>query len=343
VTVSVIVPTHNYGQYIRQTVESVRRQTWTDWECLVVDDGSADGTGNIMAELAATDPRIRYLRQENRGPSAARNAGLAATSGEFVQFLDADDLIGPCKLEHQLHLFSEHPGVDIVYGDARYFRDGEMPTSTIPGPDRWIEMPPLGGVSGAAELVLPALLRDNIMVVQAPLIRRSVLSRVGGFAIGLRRWEDWDLWLRCALAGSAFLWDDCDDPDALSYVRVHESSNSQDRVAMAKAALHVRQQVQRHLCHEKLRRLNQVGVHQQWASLGILEGLGEHPASGVRYLVRAGLAERRLKWLAWGLLIPFLRQPPGSLALRTWRRVKARRTATGWHRGAKSGQQGGNR
>jgi GT2 family glycosyltransferase len=327
VTVSVIVPTHNYGQYIRQTVESVRRQTWTDWECLVVDDGSADGTGNIMAELAATDPRIRYLRQENRGPSAARNAGLAATSGEFVQFLDADDLLGPCKLEHQLHLFSEHPGVDIVYGDARYFLDGEMPTGTIPGPDRWIEMPPLGGVSGAAELVLPALLRDNIMVVQAPLIRRSVLDRVGGFATRRRRMEDWDCWLRCALAGATFLRDDCEDPDTLSYVRVHESNMSQDRVAMLKAALHVRQQVQRHLCNEKLRRLNQMGVHQQWASLGILEGLGEHPASGVRYLVRAGLAERRLKWLAWGLLIPFLRQPPGSLALRTWRHVKAQRNA----------------
>jgi glycosyltransferase involved in cell wall biosynthesis len=342
-TVSVIIPTRDYGRYIRQAVESIRRQTWTDWQCLVVDDGSRDDTREIVTELIAADPRIVYLAQESRGPSAARNAGLAAATGEFIQFLDADDVIGPRKIQRQMQLLAEHPEIDVVYGDSRYFEDGEMEPATVPAPHRWIDVEPLTAVSGPGGSVLPTLLRDNIMVVQAPLIRHSILERVGGFATGLRRMEDWECWLRCAMAGATFLWDDREDIETLSYVRVHASNTSQDRVAMLKAALQVRQLIQGHLANEQLRRLNDLRAHEQWADIGILEGLGGHPASGIHLLLRAGLEERRLKWLAWGLLIPFLRHPPGSQALRAWRGVKRLRRSRAWRRIAKPALRGGRR
>ncbi len=326
-TVSVIIPTRNYGRYLRQAVDSVRRQTWTDWRCLIVDDGSTDDTERIVKTFEVLDSRIAYLPLQPSGLSAARNAGLLATDGDFVQFLDADDFIGPAKIERQLQLFFENPATDIVYGDVRYFRDGAT-ADTVPSADRWIEMPPLAGPSGTGESVVPTLLQDNIMAVQSPLIRRAILDRVEGFAVGLRGMEDWECWLRCALSGAAFVRDGCTDPEALSYVRLHGGSMSQDQIAMLEAALTVRQRIQPLLTTEALRRLNQLRSHQQLADLGILEGLGGHPGRGIRYLLKAGLSEQRPKWLAWALLVPILRQPAGRRVLERWRRRQAGESST---------------
>ena len=120
-TVSVIIPTHNYARFLEEAINSLRGGTYSDWECVVVDDGSTDDTPALVATLAASDPRIVYVSQVASGPSAARNAGLATASGEFVQFLDADDLLGPRKLQYQLEIFGRHPEADIVYGGVRYF------------------------------------------------------------------------------------------------------------------------------------------------------------------------------------------------------------------------------
>jgi glycosyltransferase involved in cell wall biosynthesis len=321
-TVSVIIPTRDYGRYIRQAVESIRSQTWTDWECLVVDDGSSDDTREILTELTAADPRIVYLTQESRGPSAARNAGLDAASGEFIQFLDADDLVGPRKLERQLQLLSEFPATDIVYGAARYFSDLEAVDGTPPPAGVWLDSPHFHTASGDGESVLPILLRDNFIAVHAALVRRSLLERVGGFDGRLRRMEDWDCWLRCALEGAKFLEDDVADAGTLSYVRAHTGGLSQNQLAMAKSALRVRRSIHGKLPTAQLRRVNEMKTHELWAGIGVLEGMGRHPGAGRRYLLRAALAERRIKWLAWAVLIPFLRQRPGEWALRRWREIR---------------------
>jgi hypothetical protein len=324
-TVSVIIPTRDYGRFIGEAIESLQHLVDVDWECVVVDDGSTDDTAEIVSALAASDGRIVYLAQAATGPSAARNAGLAATSGEFVQFLDADDLLGQYKLRHQLEVFARHPEADLVYGGARYFTEGLAGSREENSGRGWIDGPELRGVSGSGDSVLATLVDANFMVVEAPLIRRSLFERIGGFDLRIKRMEDWECWLRFALAGAYFLRDDSSDADVLPCVRVHRASGSQDQIAMHKAAMRVREGVEAELEDPQLRRLNRRRIHDHWAVIGMLEGLGDHPASGMRYLLKAGLAERRLKWLAWGVLMPLVRRPPGSWAMSRLRAATARR------------------
>src|SRR5213595_3267170 len=100
--VSIVIPTFNYGHFIRQALESVLEQTYGNWECIVVDDGSTDDTSQVVAEVAAVCKKIRYVRQENQGQPAAMNTGLRLCDGEYIQILDADDLLERRKLEKQV-------------------------------------------------------------------------------------------------------------------------------------------------------------------------------------------------------------------------------------------------
>ena len=119
-TFSVIVPAYNVKAYLAECVASVADQGGTDWECLVVDDGSTDGTGALADELAAQNPGVRALHRENGGLSAARNTGLAAAKGEWVLFLDGDDRMAPGLLAGLRRTLAEEPGFDWYIG--RYLR-----------------------------------------------------------------------------------------------------------------------------------------------------------------------------------------------------------------------------
>ena len=324
-TVSVIVPTRDYGRYLERAIGSLRRQVHADWECIVVDDGSSDGTEEIVTALAGSDRRIAYLRQAAGGPSAARNAGLAAASGEFVQFLDADDFLGPRKLSHQVDVFSEHPEADIVYGGVRYFIEDEPDDSRENPERRWIEGPTRRIVSGSGQSVLAALVDDNIMVIEAPLMRRSLLKDVGGFDPRIRRMEDWELWLRCALKGALFLHDGANEDEEVPHVRIHPASSSQDQIAMHEAAVEVRMAIESQLPTPALRRLNRKRIHEHWAIIGMLEGLGGRLGVGMRCLLKAGIPERRLTWLAWAAAMPVARCRPGRWAMTKLRAFRANR------------------
>lgn len=117
-TVSVIIPVYNGAGFIGDTLESVRSQTFTDWECIVIDDGSTDDTAAVVKENIAGDSRFQYAHQPNSGLSAARNAGLERSGGEYIQFLDADDVLMPVKLAEQLELISREAAV-VSYTDYR--------------------------------------------------------------------------------------------------------------------------------------------------------------------------------------------------------------------------------
>ncbi|HEU5321302.1 MAG TPA: glycosyltransferase family A protein, partial [Methylomirabilota bacterium] len=125
--VSVVIPTFNCAPFVAEAVESVRAQTWADLEVVVVDDGSTDDTARVL-EPYRQSGAIRYLRQDNRGPSAARNAGIRAARGRYVAFLDADDTIPPSSIERRLRFLDAHPDVAVVFTDC-YIRDraGETP------------------------------------------------------------------------------------------------------------------------------------------------------------------------------------------------------------------------
>ena len=221
--VSVVIPTYNYGQYIVGAVESVLNQTFRDMEVIVVDDGSADNTRELMAEFG---DKIRYIYQPNRGLPAARNTGIRAGRGEYVAILDSDDLWLPQKLSVQVPLLDSRPEVGLVYTDAFVF-DGE--TQVTIGTHRDACPHPAGRI-------VAQLLFMCVMLTPTPLIRRSVLDKVGLFAEdkAIKGCEDWDLWIRIA---KVYDIDYIDQP--LAKYRLHSSNMSRDPELMKLSSLNV--------------------------------------------------------------------------------------------------------
>ena len=304
--VSVVVPTFNYARFIVQTLDSLHAQTYENWECVVVDDGSTDDTREVVAGVAARDARVRYFRQENRGQPAALNAGLRLLNGELLQILDADDLIEPRKLELHTACLLERPDVDIVYGEARYFRGNDVGERlhTMRGEDT----PREPGVSGAGREVLHRLVRSNITTVNAPLMRRRVVEAVGEFDERLSPVQDWDYWLRCALAGMRFRYDAPEG--SLALVRVHHSSASQNLARMYRMALLTRAKLGGLLDDAELQSLNNDMAAADEGYLGVELAAAGRWGAGTRHLFAAAARERktrwRLKWLACALAAPFV-------------------------------------
>lgn len=183
-TVSVVMPCFNAAKSIRGSVASVLGQSCRDLELLIVDDGSDDGTPSILAELQVQDGRLRLLSQRREGPSAARNKGIRAARGDFVAFLDADDLWEPETLEQLLAAIGEQPDAVLAYcGWRNWFADGR-PTRTHVPPDY------------EADGKLEFMLAHCPWPIHAVLVRRPDLLVSGGFDETLRTSEDYDLWLR---------------------------------------------------------------------------------------------------------------------------------------------------
>lgn len=183
--VSVVIPAYNRAHLICQTLESVLAQTYRDFEVIVVDDGSTDDT---LAVLSAYGDRIGIIRQSNRGLSSARNTGIREATGEFVAFLDSDDLWLPTKLEHQMALLDANPGLPWVYTDAEAF-DGET-GRTLYLYSRFTRL-----YQGD---VLHHLILGDFIPTPTPVVRRAVFCEVGEFYDNKCVAEDWDMWLRIA-------------------------------------------------------------------------------------------------------------------------------------------------
>jgi glycosyltransferase involved in cell wall biosynthesis len=224
--ISIIVPTFNYGRFIRDCIESVLSQSIADWECIVVDNASTDDTAQIVTQYTRQDSRIKYCKlDDNKGPSCARNVGIQLSKGEYILFLDSDDLIGPKKLESALVLFERNPSSSIVYSDMRYFEDGKVETLYFRmSLDTTIDSPWMSYQQGGKEEMLPSLLQSNQMVISSPIVKKSAVDQVGFFDESLLHYEDWEFWLRCAFDNKEFLFDPCEMSYAL--VRVHRNSHS---------------------------------------------------------------------------------------------------------------------
>lgn len=113
--ISIIIPLYNAARFIEETLQSVQAQTYTDWECLVIDDGSTDNGAEMVQRMAQADTRIRYVHQSNAGPSAARNHGLRLAKGDYIQFLDADDWFPPQRFENMLAAYTRTEENVILY------------------------------------------------------------------------------------------------------------------------------------------------------------------------------------------------------------------------------------
>lgn len=188
--VSTIIPVHNRAGLLTEAVASLLAQTYRPIEVIIVDDGSTDDTAAVAQALAARHPgEIIYLRQDRAREWRARNHGLQVATGEFIQFLDSDDLISPEKLASQVHGLRTHPECGISYCYVREYAIGD------PLP-QW----PARRTGETFAQLFPALLAGRIWPYPSPLFRRSVIDAAGRF-LEMAAYPDWELECRMAAAG----------------------------------------------------------------------------------------------------------------------------------------------
>lgn len=183
--ISVVIPAYNAAQYLSEAIESVLSQTHQDFELIVVDDGSTDGTEDVVQRYG---DRVGYLRQENRGPGAAKNLGIKNSRGSLIATLDADDRWLPDKLEKQREYMQSHSEVGLVYSNCSTFDSNGIMTEAYDGTHRKVYR----------GQVFDKLLLKNFIASITVMIRRECLERVGLFPEHLKISEDWHLWLRLA-------------------------------------------------------------------------------------------------------------------------------------------------
>jgi glycosyltransferase involved in cell wall biosynthesis len=174
--VSIIVPCYNQAQYLDEALQSVLYQTYTNWECIIVNDGSSDNTQEITEKWIAKDCRLRYLFQENLGLCSARNLGISYAIGEFVLPLDADDIIAKDYVNLALQSFEKDSSLKVVYCKAEKFGDES-------------------GLWKLPSFSLYNLSRNNLIFCSA-FFRKKDWELVGGFDTNMvYGWEDWEFWI----------------------------------------------------------------------------------------------------------------------------------------------------
>ncbi len=217
--ISIIIPAYNQGQYLSTAVQSALDQTYSSIEVLIIDDGSTDNTAEIAR--CFQDPRVRYIYQENRGLSGARNTGIRHATGEFLTYLDSDDLFLPVKLEILHNALVANPTWGFVAGQAIPIDEEGQPIG--PKFDKSVPQD------------LTELLLGNPLHVGSVLVHRVWQERAGFFDETLRSYEDWDMWLRLAVAGCEMGW--VDEP--VSLYRFHRAQMTRDGRQMTTASFAV--------------------------------------------------------------------------------------------------------
>jgi len=203
-TVNVIIHTYNNERFIAETVESVLNQTYKEYEIVVVDDGSVDGTRDALIPYMQ---KIRYHYKENGGIASAKNAGIGLSQTEFVAFLDHDDLWAPDKLQLQMECFNENSQVGLVYAKYTSFRDGkELRTKPEKGYSGWI---------------FKELLSKSFIQTSTVVVKRECLDAVGPYDESFSLGDEYDMFLRIARKFQCSFID-----KSLTRYRVHDTNAS---------------------------------------------------------------------------------------------------------------------
>lgn len=211
--VSVVIPNYNHTRFISNAIQSVLAQDYLNYEIIVVDDGSTDGSRDAVARFGE---KIRYIWQKNQGLAGARNTGIRVAAGELIGLLDADDEWRPDYLEQMLALVEKHPEGWVYYCMAQCMDvDGHVLPQYVGGPP--VE----------PNLLYQVLLRANFIIPSTVIFRRKTIVEFGCFDVGLRSCEDWDLWLRLLPIGKIV-----GTSQSLVRYRVHGNSLSTDVAGM---------------------------------------------------------------------------------------------------------------
>lgn len=206
--VSAVIPTYNRKEFIPATVESVLAQTYRHIECIVVDDGSTDGTGAMLQTRFGNDSRFRYIHQQNQERSVARNTGIRQARGELIAFLDSDDVWLPMKIEKQVQYFVENPQAGFVYCWCTNW-DGVTPATL-----GYLPEPP----DSTSRNRFRELCRGNFINSPVPVVRRQCFETAGLFSErqAILCFEDWEMWTRLSYHTEFGL-----VPEVLAWHRVH--------------------------------------------------------------------------------------------------------------------------
>jgi glycosyltransferase involved in cell wall biosynthesis len=225
--VSVIIPAYNVAEFIGEALDSVLAQTYTDFEVIVINDGSPD-TPKLERALAPYLSRIVYIKQENRGVSAARNAGITAARGPLIAFLDGDDVWLPNYLEVQVKRIQADPTIDVLYPNVLMF--GEASEAG----EEFMTLCPSNG-----EVTFERLLRQECNVSNCSIARKEALVRAGMFDETLRSVEDFDLWLRVVKGGGRIAY----HRDVLARYRRRSGSLTADPIWLSEHVIEVLEKV----------------------------------------------------------------------------------------------------
>jgi glycosyltransferase involved in cell wall biosynthesis len=281
--VSVIIPAYNAAKHVRRTLESVFNQTYRDFEVIVVDDGSTDGTVDILKSYG---DRVRWTIQQHQGQAYAINCGVGMAHGEYIAYFDADDLMMPTKLQVQADYLDAHPDVDVVYTDLyETSQQGERKLS------RYAPLDPF------------ALLQTCCVCRITIMHRRDCVEKVGIFDGTLTGTDDWDMWVRmserCTMVHIG---------QTLSEYLIHGENISRQR---ARALDHCRHARWRILCKAYQRRGRPLWLRLMVLSAWAHWKAGRIPFIGERF-PRIWVAVGRAQGIAERALLRWMAAPPRS-------------------------------
>jgi glycosyltransferase involved in cell wall biosynthesis/LmbE family N-acetylglucosaminyl deacetylase len=233
--VSVVIPTYNREDYIAETIQSVFNQTFSDWEIVVLDDGSMDQTRQVVEKFG---DRVKYVYQQNAGETAARNAGFAHAAGEYISFLDSDDIMLPHNLECLVPILDANPQTGVSYGWYYWMdqygqgidlHDAEFPQHLFSQQDSpWPDRNLLPNGTTLEGQIFSRLLMEETMLMGSTLMRRECVEKVGGFDPKVEYQGHWEFYLRVARAGYGY---QC-ARRPVAVIRLHQGNRGRNYLGM---------------------------------------------------------------------------------------------------------------
>ncbi|MBI5728355.1 MAG: glycosyltransferase [Candidatus Magasanikbacteria bacterium] len=249
IPISVVMAVHNDERYLTAAIRSILDQTWRDFEFLIVNDGSTDGSDDILQEFARKDPRIILVKQDHLGLTAALNVGCRRARGGYMARMDSDDIAAPDRLEKQYHYLEAHPMVAVcgaqgwfINANGRTIGEKNLPC--------------------AAEDIRRRLLFNNQCIHSSLFIRKSAFAEAGGYDAHFRKSQDYELLLRLATK-----YDVVNLPERLVYWRVRSTSLSWQSKAQEWYAILARWRAITRYGYPKLRGLLQIGLRLGWLTV----------------------------------------------------------------------------
>jgi len=310
-TVSVVMPTYNRAHLLQQVVESILSQDFEDLELVIVDDGSTDRTADVVRELQARDPRVRYVPlPQNRGVGFARDAGLRYARGKYIALADSDDLWLPGRLRAQAQCLQRYPQIDIIFGEFLNIDHVKgtqrLALANSPGLRDVTARPIEDDLFLVERGIEIGILRSNFIAAQTMVLRREIFDRVGGFNATLRMSEDLEFCWRAAVLGARYAY--LDWPLLERHRRGDSLTTQGDRPHLDRLdAVKVMYQTCRRLGRrDLLKHVRATELRTYCNLLRIYGERGQRTAAMHVYMksLRRGLSLRTLAWFLMALVGP---------------------------------------